>query len=91
MKWNHSVLYLVGKLYEYREEEREECSRSGERLHPVVFVERELLASIWAPITGGVPPDDALYADADLSRLYAGRSMTWAQERRLICVAPDGP
>jgi hypothetical protein len=91
MKWNHSVLYLVGKLYEYREEKREERSRPGERLHPDIFVERELLASIWAPITGGIPPDGALCADADGMLLWVGRSVTWAQERHLLCVTPDGP
>jgi hypothetical protein len=51
-----------------------------------------VLAPIWAaPITRGVPPGGALCGDANGPRLWAGRSTTWTQERRLPCVAQNGP
>jgi hypothetical protein len=33
----------------------------------------------------------ALWSGADGPRPWAGRSATWAQERCLPCVTPDGP
>jgi hypothetical protein len=38
----------------------------------------------------GVSPSGALCGDTDGPRLWARWSATWAQERRLPCVAPDG-
>jgi hypothetical protein len=50
-----------------------------------------MLVSISTSITRGVSSGGAFCSGTDSLRLWARRSVTWAQERRLHCVALDGP